>query len=79
MTQDLLPADFPQTSSPSPAPVELDALAQWRRVSRALAHWRLHQEEWAQAEPAWPQSFLQEEAALEQGAALDRESARVDG
>ncbi len=67
------------TSSPRPAPVELDALAQWRRCQRALAHWRLHQEEWAACEPSWPASFLQEEAALELSAQLDAESARVDG
>lgn len=66
---DLLP-DFPQTSSPRALPVEGDALAQWQRVSRALAHWRAHPGDWAQVEPAWPQSFLQEEAARELGEAL---------
>lgn len=76
---DFLPASSEQTSSPRPLSVEPDALAQWRRVSRALAHWRLHQEDWALVEPAWPASFLQEEEARELGAQLDRESARVDG
>lgn len=75
---DLIPP-LHDLTSPRPAPVEGDALAMWRRVSRALAHWRLHQEEWAACEPAWPASFLQEEAARELGARLDRESKRQDG